>query len=46
VAGVKTPIPPLALSRERAGVRVVEITMTLIRRLRRHLLPQEREKGN
>src|SRR5271156_3393155 len=37
--------PPLPLLRERAGVRGVGITTALIRRLRRSLLPQGREKG-
>ncbi len=33
-------------SRERAGVRLVVVTTALIRRLRRHLLPQRAEEGN
>jgi ABC-type dipeptide/oligopeptide/nickel transport system ATPase component len=38
-------IPLSRSSRERVGVRAAPITTPLIRRLRRHLLPQEREKG-
>jgi hypothetical protein len=42
---MKTISPLSRSSRERAGVRGVGITTSLIRRLRRHLLPQKREKG-